>query len=75
MADIDTSTWSETAASNNAAPPDGWPENQSYASVNNCARETMGGIEAGVEPVACDAMIINVRHQNHWTPVAWLARS
>jgi hypothetical protein len=41
MAEIQTSTWSETAASNNAAAPDGWPEGQTYASLNNCAREMM----------------------------------
>ena len=37
-------SWSTTAANNNSAPPDGWPENQSYASVNNCAREMMSAI-------------------------------
>lgn len=38
------STWSETAANNNSSPPDGWPEGQSPASVNNCAREMMAAI-------------------------------
>lgn len=42
MADISSATLSETAGSNNAAAPDGWPEGQSAASVNNCARETHG---------------------------------
>lgn len=41
MAEIQTSTWSETAASNNASPPDGFPEGQTYASLNNCLREMM----------------------------------
>jgi hypothetical protein len=41
MADINTSTWSETAASNNAAAPDGAPEGMSYASVNDVIREGM----------------------------------
>lgn len=45
MADIPSATWSETAANNNAATPDGWPEGQSAASVNNCARETHGAIK------------------------------
>jgi hypothetical protein len=45
MAEIQTSTWSETAASNNAAPPDGCPEGQSYASLNNCIREIMAVIK------------------------------
>lgn len=45
MAEIQTSSWSETAASNNSATPDGWPENQSYASVNDCAREMMAAIK------------------------------
>lgn len=45
MSDIESTNWSGTAASNNAATPDGWPENQSYGSVNNCAREMMGAIK------------------------------
>jgi hypothetical protein len=36
--------WSETAASNNASPPDGWPEGQTKASVNNSAREMMSAL-------------------------------
>ena len=39
MAEINE--WSTTAASNNSAAPDGWPENMSYSDVNNCAREMM----------------------------------
>jgi hypothetical protein len=38
------STWSKTAASNNAAPPDGWPEGMAPSAVNNCARENMAAI-------------------------------
>ena len=34
-------SWSTTAASNNSAAPDGWPENMAYSDVNNCAREMM----------------------------------
>lgn len=45
MAEIHTSSWSETAASNNAAPPDGFPEGQSYASLNNCMREMMAALK------------------------------
>src|ERR1043165_4788986 len=45
MAEIQTTTWSETAASNNSATPDGWPEGQSAASVNNCAREQMAALK------------------------------
>lgn len=33
--------WSTTAASNNSAPPNGWPENMAYSAVNNSAREGM----------------------------------
>lgn len=33
--------WSTTPASNNALPPDGWPEGQLPSTVNNCAREMM----------------------------------
>ena len=38
------SAWKDTAASNNAAVPDGWPEGQPPSSVNNCAREMMRAI-------------------------------
>ena len=38
------SAYSQTAASNNATPPNGWPEGQSPSSVNDCAREMMAGI-------------------------------
>lgn len=36
--------WSTTAASNNAAPPNGWPEGQSPSSVNDCARQMMASL-------------------------------
>jgi len=37
-------TWSTTAASNNATPPDGWPENMLPSQVNNSARTMMAEI-------------------------------
>lgn len=43
------SAWSKTAASNNAAPPDGWPEGQLPSTVNNCARENMAAIRTWYE--------------------------
>lgn len=43
MADIQT--WSTTAASNNSAPPNGWPENMQFADVNNAAREMMAALK------------------------------
>ena len=33
--------WSTTAASNNSAPPNGWPENMNYSAVNDTGREVM----------------------------------
>lgn len=39
MADINA--WNTAAASNNSAPPDGWPEGMQYSQVNNSARENM----------------------------------
>ena len=42
MADI--STWDSVDENNTAAPPNGWPEYQMPASVNNCARAMMGAI-------------------------------
>jgi hypothetical protein len=38
------SAWSTTAASNNASPPNGWPEGQAPSTVNDCAREVMAAI-------------------------------
>lgn len=37
-------TWSLAASDNNAAPPNGFPEGQSAASVNNCARQMMADL-------------------------------
>ncbi len=38
-------TWDPVAANNNAAPPDGWPENtMQYSQVNDAAREMMAAI-------------------------------
>lgn len=45
----DVTRWSTTAASNNFAVPDGWPENQDKATVNNCAREMMAALKRLVE--------------------------
>ncbi len=45
MADIQTTTWSETAANNNSATPDGWPEGQPPSTVNDCARMMMAAIK------------------------------
>jgi microcystin-dependent protein len=37
-------SWSTTAASNNAAPPDGFPEGQTPASLNDSARAVMAAV-------------------------------
>lgn len=42
-------TWSTTAASNNSATPDGWPEGQAANTVNDCAREMMAQIKTWYE--------------------------
>jgi hypothetical protein len=39
-----TSEWSTTAATNNSAPPNGWPENMQRSAVNDCAREMMAAL-------------------------------
>lgn len=44
MSDIQTSDWSETDSSNNAAVPNGWPEGMAPSGVNNAARAVMGAI-------------------------------
>lgn len=45
MSDINSTNWSETAASNNVTPPDGWPEGQAPSTVNDCSREMMGALK------------------------------
>ena len=40
----DVQNWSATAASNNSASPDGWPESMAPSGINNSARENMGAI-------------------------------
>lgn len=37
-------SWDPSAANNNSAPPNGWPEGMQYSSVNNSAREMMASI-------------------------------
>lgn len=41
--------WSSTAASNNSAPPNGWPEGQAPSTVNDCARQMMASIRTWFE--------------------------
>lgn len=36
--------WNTNAGSNNATPPDGWPEGQAPSTINDCAREMMAAI-------------------------------
>lgn len=52
------STWSSTAANNNQATPDGYPEGQAASTLNDCARETMAAIRRWYE----DAEWINWGH-------------
>ena len=40
----DISQWTTTAATNNAAPPDGFPEGQAPSTVNDAAREVMAAV-------------------------------
>src|SRR5690606_9682522 len=48
----DVQTWSTTAASNNSAPPNGWPEGMNYSDVNDAARENMAAIKRWYEDTA-----------------------
>ena len=43
--------WSNAAANNNSAPPDGFPENMNYSEVNDAARELMAVVKRYVEAV------------------------
>jgi microcystin-dependent protein len=45
MSELTSSNWSETAASNSATPPNGWPEGQAPSTVNDCAREMMASLK------------------------------
>ena len=40
----DIQNWSTTAASNNSASPDGWPESMAPSGINNSARENMAAL-------------------------------
>jgi len=43
------STWSTTAANNNLAPPDGWPEGQAPSTVNDVGREMIAALRTQFE--------------------------
>lgn len=45
MAQIQTSSWSEVAASNNSASPNGAPEGMAAAGVNDTIREIMSAVK------------------------------
>lgn len=45
MSQLQTSDWSETAANNNAAAPNGAPEGMTAASLNNTIREIMSAVK------------------------------
>lgn len=42
-------SWSTTAASNNAAPPNGFPEGQTPSSLNDCNRQVMASVRSQCE--------------------------
>lgn len=44
-AEISSSTYSETDASNNTASPDGWPEGMAMSGINNSGRQMMGAVK------------------------------
>lgn len=52
-ADISAASWSETDASNNAAPPNGWPANMVASAVEPSARAMMGGIKRWYDHQNC----------------------
>src|SRR4051794_24737087 len=45
MSEVTSSDWSETAASNSVAAPNGWPEGMQPSMVNDAAREMMGALK------------------------------
>src|SRR4051794_24939210 len=45
MSELTSSNWSETASSNNAASPNGWPESMAPSGVNDSARENMSPLK------------------------------
>lgn len=48
----DAWSWATTAAANNSAPPDGFPENQFPSTVNNSAREVMAAVARALPQLA-----------------------
>lgn len=59
------STWSTTAASNNEAPPDGFPEGMNPSDVNNSCREVMAAIATW--RTALDVTTIELGHATDTT--------
>lgn len=60
----DVNSWSQTAASNNSAPPNGFPEGQSPASLNDCGRELMAALarwHAHMSPTVTSGGAANVQ--------------
>lgn len=60
----DVSQWATSAASNNDAAPDGWPEGQAPSTVNDCGREVMAAVArwySDTDGTLTDAGTANVR--------------
>lgn len=45
MSDLSSPNWNEVDASNNVAPPEGWPEGMMPSGVNDAARADKGGLK------------------------------
>ena len=52
------SAWSSTPASNNASPPNGWPEGMAPSAINDTGRQMMADLRAWYE----DAQWIDLGH-------------
>lgn len=64
MSDIQTTTWSPTAGSNNATPPNGFPEGMNPAQLNDSTREMMAALKRWyqkINPVITSGGAANVQ--------------
>jgi len=56
--------YSTTAASNNASPPNGWPEGMQPSDVNNCARENMARLREWYQDAGWLELDVGTRTSN-----------
>lgn len=76
MTDLSDATWSEVDASNNASPPNGWPEGMMPSGVNDAARADRGALKRhwnrATFQVSCSATPYQYNTANTAYPTAYV---